>query len=144
MTAGGDHMRFWYYVIGGVVLVLAIVGLITYSGNKNDEESQQKAAQLTQAFQKAGLNVPVNQDVFIRSLGNDGGAVCDNPASAIGKATLFDQLTNGAGFVGRRPIIADSRVLLGGALILQVYCPEKLQEFKDKTQDLKTDDVIKD
>jgi hypothetical protein len=89
------------------------------------------------------LKVPVNQDVFIRSLGTDGGAVCDNPASAIGRATLFDQLTNGADFVGRRPIIGDSRVLLGGALILQTYCPEKLQEFKEKTQDLKTDDVIK-
>jgi hypothetical protein len=33
---------------------------------------------------------------------------------------------------------------VGEALILQVYCPEELQKFKDKTQDLKTDDVLKD
>ena len=33
---------------------------------------------------------------------------------------------------------------MGGALILQVYCPEELEEFKEKFGDLKTDDVIKD
>ena len=33
---------------------------------------------------------------------------------------------------------------MGEALILQIYCPDKLQEFKDKIEDLKTDDVIKD
>ena len=144
MTDGGDHMRVWYWAIGGVVIVLAIVGLITYSGKKEDEEAQQKAAQLTQAFQQAGLTVPVDQDVFVRSFGTDGGAVCDNPANALGRATLLDQMTNGADFVGRRPIIVDSRILVGEALILQIYCPEQLDEFKDKVADLKTDDVIKD
>ena len=140
----GDPNRTLYWIIGAVVLVLAIIGLITYSGKKQDQEAQQKAAQLTQSLQRAGLTVPVDQDIIVRSLGSDGGAVCDNPASALGRATLFDQITNGADFVGRRPIIVDSRILVGEALILQSYCPEKLQQFKDKTKDLKTDDVIKD
>jgi hypothetical protein len=144
MTDSDHHMRFWYWVIGGVVLVLAIVGLITYSGNKDDEAAQQKAAQLTAARARAGLTVPLDQDIIIRSLGSDGGAVCDNPADALGRATLLDQMTNGADFVGRRPVIVDPRVLLGQAQILQIYCPEELQKFKDKFQDLKTDDVIKD
>src|SRR6478735_10854115 len=138
-----DNLRLWYFIIGGFVLALAIVGLVTYSANKSDAEAQQKAAQRGLAFQKAGLNVPASQDVFIRSLGTDGGAVCDNPASALGHATLLDQMTNGADFVGRRPVIIDPRLLVGQGLIMQTYCPEKLQEFKDKTQDLKTDNVIK-
>ena len=45
--------------------------------------------------------------------------------------------------VGRRPIIADARLLQGQALIMQTYCPDELQEFRDKFDDLKTDDVIK-
>jgi hypothetical protein len=139
-----DPNRTLYWIIGAVVVVLAIIGLVTYSGKKQDQEAQAKAAQLTQSLQRAGLTAPVNQDIIVRSLGNDGGAVCDNPANALGRATLFDQITNGADFVGRRPIIVDSRVLVGEALILQIYCPEKLQQFKDKTGDLKTDDVIKD
>ena len=138
-----DNLRLWYFIIGGFVLALAIVGLVTYSANKSDAEAQQKAAQLTAAFKQAGLNVPAGQDVFIRSLGSDGGAVCENPASALGHATLLDQMTNGADFVGRRPVIVDPRILVGQGLIMQTYCPEKLQEFKDKTHDLKTDNVIK-
>jgi hypothetical protein len=136
--------RWIYWTIGAVVIVLAIVGLVTYSGKKEDQEAQAKAAQLTQKLERAGLRAPQDQNILIRSFGTDGGAVCDNPANALGRATLLDQLTNGADFVGRRPIIVDSRVLVGEALILQTYCPEKLQQYKDKINDLKTDDVIKD
>ena len=57
--------------------------------------------------------MPQNQDIIVKSLGHDGGAVCDNPASALGKAVQNDQLTNGADFVGRRPVIVDRRILRG-------------------------------
>ena len=53
-------------------------------------------------------------------------------------------MTNGADFVGRRPVIIDRRILQGEALILQTYCPDKLQDYKDKIDDLKTDDMLKD
>jgi hypothetical protein len=141
-TDAPDH-RVMYWIIGGVLVVLAVVGLITYSSNKTDAEAQQKAQQLTQAFRQAGLPAPENQTIITRSLGNDGGAVCDNPASALGRATLLDQLVNGASQVGRRPVIVDRQVLQGQALIMQIYCPDKLQEFRDKFDDLKVDDVIK-
>jgi len=137
-----DEHRFLYWLIGIVVVVLAIIGLITYSGKKQSADASAKATQLTQAFQQAGLPVPADQDIITRSLGNDGGAVCDNPASALGRATLFDQLYNGAATVGRRPVIADTNVLKGELLILDTYCPEKVQQYRDKTQDVKTDDTI--
>ena len=140
-TGEHDH-RFLYWACGIVAVVLAIVGLITYSGQKQSQEATAKAQQLTQAFQQAGLKVPADQDIITRSLGTDGGAVCDNPASALGRAALFQELFNGASFVGRRPVIADTNVLKGELLILNTYCPEKVQQFRDKTQDLKTDDTI--
>ncbi len=142
--AGDADHRVMYWIIGAVLVVLAVIGLITYSSNKNTAEAQQKAQQLTQAFRQAGLRVPVDQDIITRSLGNDGGAVCDNPASALGRATLLDQMTNGADFVGRRPVTVDRKVIQGQALIMQIYCPDKLQEFRDKFNDLKFDDTIKD
>ena len=46
--------RTLYRLIGGFVVVLAIIGLITYSGKKTDEEAQQKAQQLAVEFQQAG------------------------------------------------------------------------------------------
>ena len=137
-------MRTIYWIIGGVLVVLCVVGLVTYSGNKETKEAQDKAQQLTQKFQAAGLRVPEDQNVFVRSLGTDGGAVCDNPASALGKAALIDTITNGADFVGRRPVIIDRRILKGEALILQTYCPEKLPDYQSKIDDLKTDDTLKD
>lgn len=135
--------RWIYWAIGGVVVVLAVIGVITYSAGKDDREAQDKAQQLAQKFQQAGLRVPDDQDVITSSLGTDGGAVCDNPLSALGKATLLDGLGNGASFVGRRPVIVDRRILVGELLILQTYCPEKVDKYKDKIDDLKVDDVIK-
>jgi hypothetical protein len=88
--------------------------------------------------------VPQDQNVFVRSLGSDGGAVCDNPATALGKATLADTITNGADFVGRRPVIIDRRILQGEKLILETYCPDKLQAYRDQIDDFKTDNVLKD
>ena len=143
MKASHDH-RTLYWIIGGVAVLLCIVGLITYSGQKETQQAQDKAQQLTQKFKAAGLEVPVNDDVFVRTLGSDGGTVCDNPASALGRATLLNSLVNGASFVGQRPVIVDRNVIKGEALILETYCPDKLQEFKDKFDDLKTDDTLKD
>ena len=51
---------------------------------------------------------------------------------------------NGADFVGRRPVRVDRRVIQGQLLIMETYCPDKLQDFKDDFQDLKFDDVIND
>lgn len=140
--APDDSFRFVYWFVGGVLLLLVVIGLITYAGQKNDEEAQAKAQELTQKFERAGLAVPPDQDRIARSLGTDGGAVCDNPADALGRALFNDQLTNGGSFVGRRPIIADRRVLVGEALILDTYCPDKLQEFRDELGDYKVDDTI--
>jgi hypothetical protein len=138
-----DRNRTVYWVIGAVVVVLAVVGLITYSGKNDDQQAQAKAQELTQKFRRAGLPVPQDQDIITRSLGTDGGAVCDNPASALGKAVLNDQLTNGAAFAGRRVIIIDKRIVLGEALILQTYCPEKLKPYQDQISQFKTDDTLK-
>lgn len=144
-TPTPDDDRWLYWAIGGVVLALVIVGLITYSGKKQTEEAQAKAAELTQKLKQAGLRVPQDQDIIVRSLGTDGGAVCDNPASALGRATLNDALVNGADFVGRRPIIADRDTVKGELLILQTYCPEKFQEFRDKVDEkFKFDDTLKE
>ena len=77
------------------------------------------------------------------ALGTDGGAVCENPANALGKASLFDQIDNGADFVGRRPIIVDQRVVKGEALILQTYCPDKLPKYEETIAHLKYENTIR-
>jgi hypothetical protein len=142
--AEADHShRTMYWVIGGVAVVLAVIGIFTYNGGPDNRQAQRKAQELSQKFQQAGLPVPDDQDVITSVLGTDGGAVCANPLNALGKANLLDQISNGAN-VGRRPVIIDRRVLVGELLILQVYCPGKAQEYQDKLDDLKTDGTIND
>jgi glutamate:GABA antiporter len=135
--------RWIYWAIAGVVVVLIAVGLIAYTQPTNNQEAQQKAQQLEQSFQQAGLPVNRSRDDIVNSLGTDGGAVCENPATALGKATLNDLLTNGADFVGRRPVLVDRRILLGEKLILQTYCPDKLKAYQDKINELKTRHTVK-
>ena len=136
-------MRAIYWIIGGVLVVLCVVGLVTYSGERETRQAQDKAQELTQKLESAGLRA-ADQDVLVRTLGTDGGNVCDNPASALGRANLLAQLTNGASHVGQRPVIVDRRVLRGEALILETYCPDVLEEYREKFDELKTDDVLKD
>ena len=101
-----------------------------------------KAQELTQKLEAAGLRTPEDPKVFVRTLGDDGGAVCDNPGESYGKALLHEQLTNGADFVGRRPVIVDRDILRGVALILETYCPDQLEHYQDAIKDLKTDDTV--
>ena len=136
----GDRVIYW--IIGGAVLVLCIIGLFTYSEGQQNEQAEQLAGELTQKIEAAGFTAP-DQDILVRTLGDDGGVVCDDPAGALRVATLNDQISNGASFVGRRPVIIDNRLVAGEALILETYCPDELQGFREKFDDLKTDDTIK-
>jgi glutamate:GABA antiporter len=137
------HMG-WVYLLGGIVLVvLVVIGFAVFSAAKNDQQAHQKAQQLAQEFDKAGLTVPASEDQVVRTLGTDGGAICDNPATALGKATLNDQIDNGADFVGRRPVRVDPIVVQGEELVLKVYCPDKLADFQHKIDGLKYDDTVK-
>jgi len=141
--SGGGFDRWVYWVIGAVLVVLVIVGLVTWNSATNNQEAQQKAAQLSQSFAKAGFAVPASTDDIARWLGTDGGAVCANPGTALGKATLLDFMTNGADFVGRRPVLVDRRILQGELLILQTYCPDTAAKYQDLISKFKFANTIR-
>lgn len=138
-----DANRGLYWGVAAIVVALLVVGLVTWSAEESSPEARAKAEQLSQKLRAAGLPVPVSQKRITRTLGTDGGAVCANPASTMGKATLNDMITNGADFVGRRPVIIDRRALLGQFLIMQTYCPDKLEAYRRKIDDLKLDTTIR-
>jgi Tfp pilus assembly protein FimT len=145
MTVSADTTqktrRTTYIVVGAVILVLLIVALIVFSSAKESQAAQQKADQLIAAINQAGLPAPT-QDQVVRVLGDDGGAVCADPNSALNKAILYGQLTNGAAGPGIRPVIADNRVVRGELLVIGIYCPDQLPEFTKTANDLKLDDVV--
>ena len=138
--------RLLYSALAAVVIGLMIIGLFAYTGKQENEQAQQKAQELTQKLQQAGLRAP-DQDIIVRTLGDDGGAVCETAEDADGglaKAILYDQLANGASHVGRRPVIVDRRVVQGAALIVETYCPEQIEQLRETIDDLEYDDVIEE
>lgn len=137
---GWAQIHRWVIIV--VIVVLAVVGLITYGFHQHNEQAQAKAQQLTQELQKAGLQAPVSQDTIVDVLGADGGPVCEDPAGALRKALVDQQIVNGAAFVGQRPIIGELRLVDGAVIVLQVYCPDKVDAFRDALDNYKLDNVV--
>ena len=133
--------RSWIFIAVLVLLaVITLAGVLAFSRGVNDAQAQNKANELINALTEVGARTPDVHQVA-RVLGEDGGATCENPNEALSRAVLLSQLTNGATGPGQRPVIADSRVVQGQLLIIQIYCPDELDDFKDFVGDLKTDDV---
>ncbi|MCX2182099.1 hypothetical protein KV205_16380 [Streptomyces sp. SKN60] len=134
----------WIYAGAVVILVgLVVTGLIRYSTIKQTDETSKKADQLSEALVKAGYPAP-DKDTTERLLGTDGGQVCEAPGNALKKALhQIQALSNGATGPGMRPVIADSKAVEAERIVLQVYCPDKLDEFDDAVDDLKTDETVR-
>jgi len=133
-----------YVVVGATVVALMVLGLIFWNAGSSNREAQDKADQLIAALDKAGAHNTPDKDQVVRVLGDDGGATCVDPNASLNKAILLSLLANGAGGPGARPVIADSRVVKGQALIIGIYCPDQLTDFTKFVGDLKTADVASD
>jgi hypothetical protein len=133
----------WIYVGAIVVLVvLAVVGIFTYTQQKATNEAHRKAQELNDALVAKGFR-SFNTGRMADVLGTDGGAVCNDPNSALRRGLWLVEMSNGAGGPGMRPVIADSRILAAGAEVIRVYCPGKLADYQEKIDDLKTADLVR-
>jgi len=136
------HSPWLYGLIGAGAAALAAWGVIAYHGHKQTQAATAKAEQLQASFKAAGLPGYADTRTIARTLGTDGGAVCDTPET-LAKALLAQQLSNGAGGPGRRPVEVASRTVKGETLILQIYCPDKLDGFQSFVKDLRFKGVIR-
>ena len=137
-TSTPRDRRVVYAVIAGALVLLLIVCLVFYRSASRTNRPRKKPNQLIAALQKAGVRAVPSQEQIVGVLGDDGGALCKDPASALGKSILFSQLTNGAAGPGIRPVIADSKVFKGQLLAIQIYCPDQLPRFQQMVEKLKT------
>ena len=135
--------RSWiYWTACALLVVAAVLALLMFRDVRETSRAQEKADQLVVALQDAGVRNP-DRDRIVRVLGDDGGATCENPNEALSRATVLTLLVNGATGPGIRPVIADSRAVRGQLLIMEVYCPGELDEFREFVEDLETDDLVR-
>ena len=136
--------RMVLYIVAGVILVvLAVIASLAWNAGKDSSQARDKAQQLIAVIEDAGYPAP-DEDSIVNVLGNDGGAVCEDPSESLAKATLYSQLMNGAAGPGMRPIIADGDVVRGQLAIMRIYCPDELPDVQGYIEDLKTGDVVND
>ena len=132
--------RITYLVIGIIFLLLTGVAVFAFFNGREEQQAQDKATQLSAELAAAGLRVP-DTDRIAQVLGDDGGAVCADPAGSLRRGVLYGMLTNGAAGPGQRPVIADNNAMRGQLAIIKVYCPRYLERFQQVVDDLKTSAV---
>ncbi|GAA3349285.1 hypothetical protein GCM10020358_70820 [Amorphoplanes nipponensis] len=132
--------RTTYIVLAVALLLLTGVALLMFGSARSDARAEEKADQYIAELSANGLGTP-SRDRIVQVLGDDGGALCADPASALNRAALYGALTNGAGGPGARPVIADHKVLRGQLLAIKVYCPEELENFTEVVDGLTYADV---
>lgn len=125
-----------YVIFGVAFLLLAGVALLTFRSADQSEEATAKAGQLQTALTRAGFRAPQTEQI-VAVLGTDGAAVCLDPGNALRRGILNSQITNGAAGPGTRPVIADSRVVQGQKIIMEIYCPDTLAAFQQVVDDLR-------
>jgi hypothetical protein len=130
-----------YSVIAGLVAVLMVIGVAGWRTEKVTRAAEEKADRLIAALEELGATRVPSRDQIVKVLGGDGGPVCADPTNALRRAASQAQLSNGAGGPGSRPVIADSKVVKGELAIIAIYCPDKLSDFQDFVDELRTTDL---
>jgi hypothetical protein len=131
-----------YWIVGGILGVLLIAMLVGWNYDRQNDEADAKAAELIAAFEGAGLTAP-DQDQIARTLGDDGGQVCDTADSELMQGYWKLRLMVGGEFY-TRAVRLDGRIREGLSLVVDVYCPEKRPDIEDLFEDWDFDDTIRD
>jgi hypothetical protein len=130
-----------YGVIAALVAILMVIGVAGWRTEKATRAAEEKADRLIAALVELGATRVPGRDQIVTVLGGDGGPVCADPTNALRRAASQAQLSNGAGGPGTRPVIADSGVVKGELAIITIYCPDKLSDFEEFVDDLRTTDL---
>ncbi|MGH2990414.1 MAG: hypothetical protein ACRDMA_11225 [Solirubrobacterales bacterium] len=131
-----------YWLVAGALGVLLVVMLVAWNYDRQNEEADAKAQELIAAYEAAGLRAP-DPDQIARTLGDDGGQVCETADSELVQGYWKLRLAVGGEFYQRATRL-DPRVREGLSLVVDVYCPEKRPAIEDFFEDWDFDDVVRD
>ncbi|WP_157845551.1 hypothetical protein [Kitasatospora phosalacinea] len=123
--------------------MVVVVGLLSFTQQHDTDESFRRADELVSKLQENGCPTPDREQVA-RTPGTDGGAVCEDPASALKTGLHRVPMSDGAAGPGQRPVIVASRAVQAEESILGVYCPDQPAGYQEKIKDIKTDDTVRD
>ena len=100
-------------------------------------EALSKAQQLQEKLEEAGLAVP-DTDTLVKLYGTNGGVICMYAESDF--QTYYNLVHFGN--TGRRPNYLDPSVIAYDMAVIEVYCPEKLDAYREAVEDWETEQVL--
>jgi hypothetical protein len=121
--------------------VLLVVMLVGWNYDRQNAEADAKAQELIAAFEAAGLPAP-DQDQIARTLGDDGGQVCETADSELVQGYWKLRLLHGGEYYVR-PVRLDGRFREGLSIVVDVYCPEKRPDIEDFFEDWTFYDTVR-
>ncbi|OXM45325.1 hypothetical protein [Amycolatopsis alba] len=116
-----------YLVVGIALGVLLLAGYLLFRSAHSTTEAETKADLLVTRLVQEGARTP-SRDQLVRLLGTDGGSICADPNAAFARATSEGGISGGG--PGTRPVLPVSTLVRGQTLVIEVYCPEKLEGFQ--------------
>lgn len=144
MDTQTEH-RIIYLGVGVVAIALLIWGVIAFEHRQDSDEARNKADELVEAYKSVDLPTPENTDQIVATLGTDGGQVCATATDDLSQALFKLHTFLNASKPGASPVTLDRDVVEGGALIIEVYCPDMLDDYLEFiNEDLDTDDGVID
>ena len=129
----------WVYITIVVVIVaLMVAGALMYHQEKQTKEAQAKAKEFIAKLNAAGLKAP-SEEAAVRLFGVDGGPFAQNPDQSLMQSQYAWQL--GTAGPASRPVILDPDFAKAAAIFVSVYAPDKLAEFQEFVDGLKTEET---
>jgi hypothetical protein len=100
-------------------------------------EALSKAQQLQEKLEEAGLPVP-DTDTLVKLYGTNGGVACMYSGSDF--QTYYNLVHFGN--TGRRPTYLDPSSVAYDLAVIEVYCPENLDAYREAVEEWDTEQVI--
>jgi len=121
-------------------LVLAVVLSGCQGSPAKDPDSPEalsKAQQLQEKLEEAGLDVP-DTDTLVKLYGTNGGVACMYSGSDF--QTYYNLVHFGN--TGRRPTYLDPSAVAYDLAVIEVYCPENLDAYREAVEEWDTEQLI--
>ena len=126
------------------LIAAALVLAVMFSGcqgspakDPDSPEALSKAQQLQEKLEEAGLPVP-DTDTLVKLYGTNGGVACMYSDSDF--QTYYNLVHFGN--TGRRPNYVDSSAIAYDLAVIEDYCPEKLDAYREAVEEWDTEQVI--
>jgi hypothetical protein len=125
-----------------IVTVLALAVMLSGcqgspAKDPDSPEALRKAQRLQEKLEEAGLPVP-ETDTLVKLYGTNGGVACMYSGSDF--QTYYNLIHFGN--TGRRPTYLDPSIIVYDMAVIEVYCPENLDAYREAVEEWDTKQVI--